>query len=115
RVFAPLRRTLQRRLRAVRMAPSARSAMRRSGALGARVRSHLADVAIRRGGWPALGPGLRRIYARARAAKRQVDDDPSVENLHEWRKRSKDLRYSLHLLQPTLPPGGEALAAAMPG
>ena len=110
RMFDHLRKTLQTRLRAIRAAPSTRAAMRRSAALVARVRSHLAKVAIRDGGWQALGPGLHRIYARARAAKRQVDDDPNVEHLHEWRKRSKDLRYALELLEPTWPPVVKAFA-----
>jgi len=110
RVFDHLRKTLQLRLRAARTAPSARAAMRRSAALGARVRTRLAEVTMRGGGWRALGPGVQRIYARARAAKRRVDDDPSAEHLHEWRKRSKDLRYALDLLEPTWPPVVKAFA-----
>jgi len=110
RVFDHLRKALQMRLRTVRTAPSARAAMRRSAALGARVRSRLAQVTIHDGGWRALGPGLFRIYARARAAKRRADDDPSIEHLHEWRKRSKDLRYALDLLEPTWPSVVKALA-----
>src|SRR5262249_34951169 len=34
----------------------------------------------------------------------------SIEHLHEWRKRSKDLRYALDLLEPTWPPVVKALA-----
>ncbi len=30
----------------------------------------------------------------------EASDDASDETLHEWRKRSKDLRYELELLQP---------------
>jgi hypothetical protein len=60
---------------------------------------------LRAGGWGAIEPGLRRAYARGRKARARADDDPSVENLHEWRKRAKDLWYHLRLLSPSAPIG----------
>jgi len=78
--------------------------MRHAAALVARVGSRLAQLPVGREGWRALESGVRRIYTRARAASRRADDDPSVERLHEWRKRSKDLRYVLELLEPIWPP-----------
>jgi CHAD domain-containing protein len=68
-----------------------------------RARAQLRAWAIGKS-WAALEPGLRRIYAKARAAQRRTDDDPSLENLHEWRKRAKDLRYALEILEPLWPP-----------
>ncbi|HEU5397099.1 MAG TPA: CHAD domain-containing protein [Verrucomicrobiae bacterium] len=49
-------------------------------------------------GWAALGPGLRAGYARAREALAAAQRQPSPENLHDWRKRVKDLWYDLRLL-----------------
>jgi CHAD domain-containing protein len=47
--------------------------------------------------------GLRRIYRRGRKAYRAAYRDPSDENLHEWRKRTKDLRYACELLGSLAP------------
>ena len=52
----------------------------------------------------ALEGGLRRIYRRGRRAWRTVEDEPSTEVLHEWRKREKDLWYHLTLLRESWPP-----------
>lgn len=52
----------------------------------------------------AIGPGLTKTYRSARKAMRQACAQPTVEALHEWRKRSKDLRYHSHLLQNTWKP-----------
>jgi CHAD domain-containing protein len=55
---------------------------------------------LRRGGWRALKPGLAQSYRRGRKAFRRAQTDPTLENLHEWRKRVKDLWYELRLLTP---------------
>jgi CHAD domain-containing protein len=47
--------------------------------------------------------GVRRAYARGREAMRAVEDEPSEANLHEWRKRAKDLWYALRLLHGAWP------------
>jgi len=49
-------------------------------------------------GWKAIRPGLTRSYRRGQEALRTVHEDVSPENLHEWRKRVKDLGYHLRLL-----------------
>lgn len=49
-------------------------------------------------GWNAVDGGLRRIYAQGRRAMQATRSDPSDLALHEWRKRTKDLRYALELL-----------------
>ncbi len=51
----------------------------------------------------AIEPGLRRIYREGRERYRNARRDPSAENLHEWRKRVKDLRYCAELLGPLDP------------
>jgi CHAD domain-containing protein len=67
----------------------------------ARVRVHGWPLA--RDGFEALEGGLRRIYRRGRRALEAVEHEPSTENLHEWRKREKDLWYHLTLLRGAWP------------
>ena len=54
-------------------------------------------------GWDALGPGLSRSHRRGRAALAALSDAPSAEELHEWRKRVKDLWYHQRLLRRLWP------------
>jgi CHAD domain-containing protein len=63
------------------------------------VRRRVSKWDLRRGGWPALAGGLERSYADGRKAFRKARSCPDVHNLHEWRKRSKDLWYELRLLE----------------
>ena len=58
---------------------------------------------LRRGGWKALGPGLERGYRDGRRAFALARKKPTAENLHEWRKRCKDLWYHLRLLEEIAP------------
>jgi CHAD domain-containing protein len=69
----------------------------------AAARSAIEDWTLRRDGWKALEPGLQRSYARGQAALERARRKPTVENLHEWRKRTKDLWYHLRLLKPLAP------------
>ena len=46
----------------------------------------------------ALAGSLERTYARGRAAFAVADREPTASNLHEWRKRVKDLWYQQQLL-----------------
>jgi hypothetical protein len=43
---------------------------------------------------------LRRIYRRGRKAMQHAQADPTNENLHEWRKRVKDLWHAEQILRP---------------
>ena len=47
--------------------------------------------------------GLKAVYRSGRKAFARATDDPSVENLHEWRKQVKHLRHGLELLAPARP------------
>jgi CHAD domain-containing protein len=58
---------------------------------------------LRGGGWSVVGAGLQRSYGRGRRAMQRAQKSPTVENLHDWRKRAKDLWYHLRLLRPTAP------------
>ena len=51
-----------------------------------------------RDGFDALAPGLRRIYRRGRNRMRDAREDPTPENLHEWRKRVKDLWHATQIV-----------------
>ncbi len=58
---------------------------------------------LRRGGWKTIEPGLLRSYRRGRTAFAKARQDPTVERLHDWRKRAKDHWYHLRLLRPIAP------------
>ena len=61
-------------------------------------------------GFDALVPGLRRIYRRGRKAMQRAEADPTTENLHEWRKRVKDLWHAGQILRPASPKRMKKLA-----
>jgi CHAD domain-containing protein len=63
----------------------------------------LGDLRLPDGGWEVLEPGLRRSYRRGRQAMRTTRRDPSAANVHDWRKRIKDLWYHLRLVQESWP------------
>jgi CHAD domain-containing protein len=65
--------------------------------------SRVAQWRLRTGGWQAVGPGLRRGYRDGRKAYATARKKPTDANLHEWRKRCKDLWYQLRLLGETTP------------
>ena len=51
----------------------------------------------------ALTPGLRRVYRRGRRAFKAARREPSTENLHELRKRAKDLWHAAQVLRRARP------------
>ncbi len=61
---------------------------------------------LERGDWRALDAGLLRTYRRGRKAFGRARREPTLANLHDWRKRVKDLWYELRLLSPV---GGPAV------
>jgi CHAD domain-containing protein len=65
--------------------------------------SRTAQWQLRHPGWKAIKPGLHRSYRRGRRAFKRARNNPTVERLHEWRKRVKDHWYHLRLLEPTAP------------
>ncbi len=58
---------------------------------------------VGKGGWSDLGPAFRRIYRGARRAMPAAETRPDEAALHEWRKRTKYMRYALQMLQPLRP------------
>jgi CHAD domain-containing protein len=61
-------------------------------------RDRIEALPLKGDGWDLIGPGLHRSYRRGRKRLRAVEESPTVENLHEWRKRVKDLWYQLRLI-----------------
>ncbi len=94
---------------------AAERALRESGArerplaLLRQTRASLADAAaggarVRAG---ALNDGVTRIYRRGRGAMRIARKRKGIAEMHEWRKRVKDLRYAAEAL-------GDGLNASAP-
>jgi CHAD domain-containing protein len=54
-------------------------------------------------GFSALAPGLKQSCRRARTAFDAARAEPTTENLHEWRKRVKDLWHHLQIVQSISP------------
>ena len=62
------------------------------------------DWPLERDSFDALRDGLKRSYRRGRRDFRAARTDPTIEALHEWRKRVKDLWYHHTLLRSLWPP-----------
>src|SRR5919109_412156 len=84
--------------------PPLREALEEVAAAREDARDRVDDWPLEHDGFEALEGGLRRIYRRGRRALRAVEDEPTTEILHEWRKREKDLWYHLTLLHDSWPP-----------
>lgn len=54
--------------------------------------------------WKVLGKGIRQVYERGKQEMQQSLSHGSDENLHEWRKSVKYLRYQLEILEDIWPP-----------
>lgn len=54
-------------------------------------------------GWTVIGGGLKRSYRKGHKALAVAQADPSMENLHEWRKQTKHLWHQLQVLRPLWP------------
>lgn len=66
-------------------------------------RTRTASWALDGDGFAALAPGLRRTYRRGRRAIATASREPTTENLHEARKRAKDLWHALQIVRPAAP------------
>lgn len=71
--------------------------------LGA-VRVRIDDWQLNRRGWSAIESGLLRSYRDGRKAFARAQHQPSLEDLHAWRKRVKDLWYQERLVAPICGP-----------
>ncbi|MGZ5386333.1 MAG: CHAD domain-containing protein [Solirubrobacterales bacterium] len=101
--FTPLRASFEAELRAHREGDEQPRAMAAAAAALREGRGRIEAWPLSGGGWSLLGPGLRRTYRRGRRRLRDAERDPSDANLHEWRKRVKDLWYQLRLIRDLEP------------
>jgi CHAD domain-containing protein len=62
-------------------------------------RARVDDWPLEHDDFDALRPGLTRMYKRGRRELHAARGEPSVEGLHEWRKRTKELWYDHTLLR----------------
>ena len=67
-------------------------------------RKRVDDWPLERDSFDAVAGGLECAYRRGRRAFKEAREEPSVEALHEWRKRVKDLWYHHTLLRALWPP-----------
>ena len=99
---------------ALRGALTAEAEVARAGAAAAdplAVAQELRAAHERVGAWPLDGAdwetvvaGISRAYARGVRERARAEAEPTVERLHEWRKRVKDLWYHHRLLKAVWPP-----------
>jgi CHAD domain-containing protein len=66
-------------------------------------RARIEDWPLETDGFDAFEQGLWRSYRRGRRDYAAARELPSAENMHEWRKRVKDLWYHLALLEASWP------------
>ena len=65
---------------------------------------------IRNDGWKLVAPGIDTAYRDGRDAFTSLGSSPSFDDVHELRKRGKDLWYQVRLLRDAWPPVLEATA-----
>jgi CHAD domain-containing protein len=97
--FEALRNHLDDENRAAHDEGSVERAMASAAAGLAAGRARIEGLPLDGDGWDVIGPGLHRSYRRGRKRLRAVEDEASVTNLHELRKRVKDLWYQLRLIR----------------
>jgi CHAD domain-containing protein len=78
---------------------SVERAMAEAAAGLAAARNEIELLPLNGDGWHLIGPGLHRTYRRGRKRLRTVEEEANVTNLHELRKRVKDLWYQLRLIR----------------
>lgn len=83
-------------------AAQARCAQRMSQEVAAAADA-VAEWPLPRDRWRVVRPGLARAYARGRDGYAAVASGAADEQVHEWRKRVKDLWYDVRLVTPAWP------------
>jgi CHAD domain-containing protein len=78
---------------------------------GARERSE--DWPIGDDGFDAVESGLKRVHGRCCRGLGNCEDSPSTDDLHDWRKRLKYLRYQIRILVDLWPGMMEAFEDAL--
>jgi CHAD domain-containing protein len=98
--FSGLRAALLEEARSGRRDGSLRAAAARAAAELRRGLDRVGSLDLPEGaevGEEVLGDGLERALRRGRRRLERIDEDPSDERFHDWRKRAKDLWYQREL------------------
>jgi CHAD domain-containing protein len=101
--FRELREQLDGEVKAAHEDGSIERAMASAAADLSAGRARIEGLPLDGDGWDLIAPGLHRSYRRGRRRLRAVEEDASVTNLHELRKRVKDLWYQLRLIKDADP------------
>src|SRR5262245_11476215 len=99
--FDALREQLEQENRSAHDDGSIERAMNEAAAGLVAGRGRIDALPLEGDGWELIGPGLHRTYRRGRKRLRAVEEEASVTNLHELRKRVKDLWYQVRLIKDT--------------
>lgn len=97
--FDTLREQLHGENRAARDDGSVEQAMMDAAAKLSSGRVRLEVLPLKGDGWGLIAPGIHRTYRRGRKRLRAVEEEASVTNMHELRKRVKDLWYQIRLIR----------------
>jgi len=87
------RRAERRRLRAEKVLPAVAAGLHE-------LRRSIRTWPLDQSGFPCVEKGLRRAYRRGKKGSAEAYQSKTDEAFHEWRKRAKDLRYHVELLEP---------------
>jgi CHAD domain-containing protein len=90
--------------------PTAESRIEEASAAIAAAAARIPDWRLGSGSWRLLEPGLTRGYRDGRRMLKRTRSEGSAENVHELRKRVKDLWYQLRLIGDAWPASLEASA-----
>lgn len=102
--FAAVRQVLLRRRRATERQTVVDGAALAKSARGlAEAQQRAANWPLAQLHWDDIAAGVGKVYRQGRAAMKAALEDGGDLPLHEWRKRAKDLRYQLTILQPLWP------------
>jgi CHAD domain-containing protein len=77
------------------------------------LRDRIRDWPRHMGAFTGLEPGLRRAYRQGRRRRGDASASRGDEDLHEWRKRAKDLRSQVEVLEKIRPKPMKDLAGAL--
>ncbi len=83
------------------------------GALAIQIESAISEIEVGRDevgrwrfskeSWDLFAPGIERAYGRGRREMERVRMRRRAEDVHQWRKRVKDLWYQLRIMRETWP------------
>lgn len=102
-VITPIRRRLVSRQRRALSTIRRRSVLPSIAGSLAKLRRRVRAWPLEKEGFQCIEPGLRRVYRQAKRAEAEAYSARTDVAFHEWRKRAKDLRYHVDLLEPVWP------------